>query len=753
MYISFAITQRANRLVLAALLGLLVTTALPVVPAQAQSTQSCSQPFSYDIGQSVFYPTQPLSPIVASNSVLRQIAELNEIAQFTAPLDPVGQAQLDRWLIGKSDDAAADPGAPPQLASLIADLLQESEKVQLLNSLDRLTLRIEQLPDASGKVKYIAALARFYPKLAAPDRATSVLNRAIQSSLKQPDAQLRAANLGELLATASELKQSPKIAASLSAVESVIVPAMQSAQNNTTVQVTAPLSLVQAYVETQQPAKALRLIDQVANFSLPSQQNPDIARLYLRLDREDKAMPYLTQLAKKSIVTNDVQYFALVATYDKPTKLSRQLFANAWDQVVNLYPQYKLDAGESLKAYFQAGGSPDRIDRVLRSSSPQLRAMYLLMVAGEYRQRNQPQKSMSAIKRSVQVTQQLQSFDPDPATIQLAVRYGYLPEATTAFRLLASSKTIWVNPLTIPLAEKLKAMDSLEASMNEFPNGDSRFPRELLQQFAVAYARQDSNKAITYAQQLPYQDVSSSSSPMAEALVQIAVIQHQSGQTTPAQSTFAMASKVAESLTAPETRAFTYGTISIGYLKIGQVQAAETARQAAVKEAKAVPDNPAQGKTFVYSLSSLAQLFIAENQVEAAWQILREIPVTSYDYVNLDNLVITSLLVGHLDIARKASELIYEYQPLEISLRVAVPMSRAYLTQNRIADAIAVLDPVALKLKARPQPPVFEMGQIIQLYAQIGRIDAARQLLAKYPDPSTKLSLQQYVNCYAQRGI
>ncbi|MBW4528446.1 MAG: hypothetical protein KME18_25260 [Phormidium tanganyikae FI6-MK23] len=730
----------------------LLPPTLPIVPVQAQSTQSCSQPFAYDIGQPVFYPTQPLSTIVASNLVLRQIAELNEIAQSTAPLDSIGQTRLDRWLIGKPDNIAADPGVRPQVALLLEDLSQKSEKAQLLNRLDRLAVRLERLPDTSGKVKYITALVRFYPKLDAPDRATSVLNRVIQSSLKQPNAQLRAANLGELLATASDLKQSPKIAASLSAIESVVVPAMRSTQKNPTVQVTAPLSLVQAYVETQQPAKALKLIDQVAKFSPPSEQNPDMARLYLRLDREDKAMPYLTQLVKKPIVTDDIQYFALVTTYDKPTELSRKLFANAWDQVVNLYPQYRLDAGESLKAYFQAGGSPDRIEQVLKSSSPQLKATYLLMVAGEYRQRNQPQKSMNAIEQFVQVTQQLQSIDPDPTGVQQAVKYDYLLEATTAFRRLASSKTIGVNPLTIPLAEKLKAVDSLEALMNGYPNSDPEFRLKLLQQFTLAYARQDSNKAIAYAQQLPRQDADLLHSPRAEALVQIAVIQHQSGQTVPAQSTFAMAVKVAESITNPALRAFTYGAISSGYLKIGQAQAAETARRTAVRWAKAVPNDPARGTTFINSVSSLAQRFVDENQVEAAWQTLQEIPKTSYGFADFSDLVRAALRVGQLDIARKATDVIYKYQPLESSLQAAIPMARAYLSRNQGADAIAILDPVASKLKAQSQPPVFEISQVIQLYVQAGRIDAARQLLAKYPDASSKQALQQYVNCSAQRG-
>ncbi|MGV0027721.1 hypothetical protein [Phormidesmis priestleyi] len=152
MRVSFSILQHTNRPVLASLLGLLITTiptlavsAKQHVSVQAQSSQSCSQQFAEDFAQRNPYPTQPLPTIVASSWVLAQIAELAEIAQLPSAKDSIVQTQLDNWLIGRPNGSSVALGAPPQIERLLAGLSQDSEKAQLLNSLDRLAVRLERL--------------------------------------------------------------------------------------------------------------------------------------------------------------------------------------------------------------------------------------------------------------------------------------------------------------------------------------------------------------------------------------------------------------------------------------------------------------------------------------------------------------------------------------------------------------------------------------------------------------------------------
>ncbi len=178
---------------------------------------------------------------------------------------------------------------------------QSSEKTQLLQVLDQLAARISWLRDPQTKIRLMSGLSRYYQQLGSSDRATTVLTRAIQFSLKQPNARLRTSDLGRLLTTASEVKQTPLIAPLLSSIEfslDLLIEPAPPNENVTLFQVTIPLTLAQAYVETRQPAKALRLVDRVATRVPTNQQNPDLARLYLQLDREDKAKPYLNTILK-----------------------------------------------------------------------------------------------------------------------------------------------------------------------------------------------------------------------------------------------------------------------------------------------------------------------------------------------------------------------------------------------------------------------------------------------------------------------
>nr|WP_290225871.1 hypothetical protein [Trichocoleus desertorum] len=86
----------------ATLLGLLITTSLPIIPAQAQGfTQTCQSQLMNDQSRRSPYPNQPLPDEIATHSVLRQLAELTELATSSDASELNVQANLDRWLIGR----------------------------------------------------------------------------------------------------------------------------------------------------------------------------------------------------------------------------------------------------------------------------------------------------------------------------------------------------------------------------------------------------------------------------------------------------------------------------------------------------------------------------------------------------------------------------------------------------------------------------------------------------------------------------
>ena len=78
--------------------------------------------------------------------------------------------------------------------------------------------------------------------------------------------------------------------------------------------------------------------------------------------------------------------------------------------------------------------------------------------------------------------------------------------------------------------------------------------------------------------------------------------------------------------------------------------------------------------------------------------------------------------------------------------------------RDRALEAIKILDRAANVLLNQKKPDSSSLITIVELYAKAGRIDAARQLMAKLPNPippndaSWRQQLQQYVDCH-QRTI
>lgn len=346
-------SRKANRSMTAPLLGLLLTTSLPIVPAQAQVSPN-----------SLPRPSQPLTNPAATDAVTRQIAELAAIAAAPDPNAVEVLNNLDRWLVRRVDTNPAQPPYPkPQMELLLRERLSPSQKVQLLQVLDKVTARIEQIRNPQQKIELLSNLPHYYQQLGKRDRVTAVLTRAIQLSLKQSDALVRATNLGALLTTASQLQQTPKIAPFLGSIESAIVPLIRPGQvglTPTLFQLTIPTSLAQAYAETQQPTKALRLLDRIAVLSPSRGGDPVIARLYLQIKRPDKATPYLNALVKQpELLVEDSSYALLAAATDKlKHPLAQRIFDKGWkfaNRTV-FYSQEKF-----VSDYLNAGGNPNRI--------------------------------------------------------------------------------------------------------------------------------------------------------------------------------------------------------------------------------------------------------------------------------------------------------------------------------------------------------------------------------------------------------
>jgi len=232
-----------------------------------------------------------------------------------------------------------------------------------------------------------------------------------------------------------------------------------------------------------------------------------------------------------------------------------------------------------------------------------------------------------------------------------------------------------------------------------------------------------------------------------------------SGQTTQATVIFAKALNLSSSIKELDTRAEAYAAIARAYTNAGQTTEAETARQTAVKLAKALPTDAKKALTVNYMLSSISQKFLGANQVEASWKTFQEISPAGDDYKmsNINNLVSTALALGNLLIAQQAVDLQYGYGNPDLFLEQASRLAKAYLDRDRPIEAIKMLDRAATVLNNQKNNDSSRITSIVQLYAKAGRIDAARQVMAKLPNPipsndtSRRQELQQYVSCHTQR--
>ncbi|WP_414621064.1 hypothetical protein [Calothrix sp. CCY 0018] len=702
---------------------------LPLTLVQAQvPNQTCQTILENDRYNLNWYPVKPLSEFVATDPVARQLNELEAIALSPSSLDLAVQERLILWLTEKPDPGGADIGRAAQMNELLK-ILPNSQKPQLIAIFDQLANRIERLPSRMERALLTGRLADYYQQLERTDRAALLLNRAIGLALKSTNVQARTVQLTKLLDAVVELGLSKAIAPQL--------PKIKAALLNT-----PTLSLARAYADTNQLQLALLEADRVAKATPTKDLNsPNLIRLYLQLNQPSRASVYL----KGFPPDDDASYGRLVAAYDraKQPAIADKLFKEGF------YPLARaLFVDRFLSGYLKAGGNPDRLFVGLPTLEGvgiiDLREKYLLRSAGEYRRRNQPQKAQRAIAQFVQLAV---SKNVDLETVLMAaIKNGYLPEAKTAFeQLLAGNAFTKIEP-PINFAAQINALDAIAPFVQRSKNPDRRI--ELLQSLAIAYAeQQQADKAVSIAQKIPRRSPDYSSA--IDTLAKVATVFAKSGQKTQATMIFDRASNLSSSIKEVDTRAQAYAAIARAYTNAGETAAAEKSRQTAVKWASSLPTVTANNM-----LLSISQQFLDANQVEAAWKTLQEIPRDSEIYQNLhiDSWVSVALETGNLSIAQQAFDLrdVYKEQ-----LRFIDPTSlliKAYLDRDRPLEAIKILDLVAKYINNQKEPNLYLMISTAEFYAKAGRIDAARQLMKKIPNPTpyglSWQEIQQNIDCY-----
>ena len=716
-------------------LPLLSQIAISLIPVQAQ-TLSCQDYQATDRASLQWYPAQPLPQATAIDPTARLLDELSAIAALPSATDPADRYHLFRLLVSYPDARPPDAPYTAEVEQLLKDL-PARQYPQLITIFDRLAAKLETLSDEPNRDVLIANLAKYYQQLGQSDRAAALLNRAIQMELQAPVNHQR---FSVLLRMVLELGYSETIAKKLPRIETAI---------NETADPLSMLAIAQNYQAVGNSAKALVWLDRLAQLQdRASIVQTGMVTAYVQLNRLDRAQPYLNMMLEGFINAEDPEYGRLIAAYEQvnQTAIADQLFAKTWESIQNT-----LNDNETpfLQAYFEAGGSPDRVFQTLQKDAVDRQFRHLLTVAGEYRKRNQPQQSTEAIEKFIRATAQIGNSDAVYVLWQ-ATENGYDLEAKVAMeRLIPLSRIDAKGFRLVPLATQFNLLDQIEPLIQQLLTTDPEARIDLLQQLAVAYAQTSNlDRAVAIAERIPRK--TPGYSPAIVTLAQIATTLYSNGQPIEAESVFAKTASIAAGIQEIDTRATAYGAIAVAQNQIGQTDAAEASRQLAVTWAKAAPNYPNA------VLAAVVQQFLDDNQLTPAWATFQAIEPEALKETNIDNLVITALSVGDLTIAQQAVSLIDQYHPPQSFLFVAPRLIRAYLGRGQTQESILLLDRAAellIDLPEQERSPD-DLEQIVRLYAQTGQIDQAQNLIDHYPNAEQegyairKQQLQTHLDCY-----
>lgn len=716
-------------------LVLLAPIAAPLRAAQAQ-TASCQTIVSADQANRQWYPAQPLPQSTAINATARLLDELTAIANAPANFDESIRLRLFQLLV-------SNPNARPPESPTIAEVEQALQNLppaqtrQFVTAFDRLASKIENLTNEPNQDVLIANLAKYYQQLGQGKQVAALLDRALESELKKPVNQRR---FVVLLTAAIDLGQSPALAARLPKIESTI-----AATNPTLV-----LRLAQAYQATGNHAKALALFDRFAKGQNPETLQPELVVGYVKLNRLDKAKPYLEAILQGYIHFEDHIYGNVIAIYEnaKQPQIADQLFNKSWKSIQNELLDQETPF---LQNYFKAGGSPDRVFKALQKDTLDRRFDHLLTVAGEFRKRNQSRNASQAIEQWIKVATQLKNRDVAYLFWQMG-EHGYDSEVKVAMtRLIPLNRIDAKGFRLVPLAQKLDLLEAVEPVIQRLLKSDPEARIDLLQQLAIAYAETAKpEKAVAIAERIPRKYPGYS--PAIATLAQVAATLHRNGQPAQAQAILTKTATIAAGIQELDTRAQAYGAIAIAQGQMAQLDAAEASRQLAVQWAKAAPASNAV-------LGAIVQQFLDQQQLLPAWSTFQTIPTTALKETNIDNLIIAALAVGDLSTAQSAIALVAQYHPPRSLLFTAPRLVRAYLGRGQGQAAVVLLDRAAqawMSLPASERSPD-DLEAIVQLYAQTGKITSAQTLIDQYPNAQQpgyaqrKQQLQAHLDCYRSR--
>lgn len=640
------------------------------------------------------------------------------------------------------------------LTNYLVDRSQPNDRSALVTMLD---ITYQQVRNLSGgysrlKVQGMMNLARAYRKLNLTDRALPVLLEATEYANGVWGNPLRAGLLSEIADIYIQWNQT-------GSAQQVLTQALRysdmaaAEQTDPARKYASRWGIVNGYIALGQVDRAVELLQPVTDTGMLDVLYATAARGYVSQNNFDRATQAIGRIPSAS--AKAIAYTDLAVAYRDRNQIP--LADRTFDTAVTTARSTTQPGDSTLEslatAYARAGGL-ESVERILETIPPENRGYVLMALAGEYDERNQPEKSSQAIDRLIALSSEV--GDRLPLWTYTGFNQGYFRPALEIYRRTNPSADQYDSFVDLAVANG--QMEIAAEAARSLPAAEIDRQNRLLQKVVVGYAKANQWESavatvadITNEGNEPYKIAT---------LAQIAAIARNRSQNDTSDRLFADTTQQASALTDRRQKVFALGIIARELHEAGLRQQAQNV----VNQAIGAIGNSTDPTLY----DGVLTLFVYAEQLDRAWQVGRAVPPSLQSQVNLLPLIQSSINARRFDIAVAAAKAtptppqqarafvnIANAQLVAQTTPPLAALALALQTAKTVPGNEQILIELPPDLDGYPRGTVEDTDdrgslyeEIALLYAQSAQIQRGLEVAQLIQDSRNRDRIRQRVNCY-----
>ncbi|GJD20245.1 hypothetical protein RIVM261_052010 [Rivularia sp. IAM M-261] len=621
----------------------------------------------------------------------------------------------------------------------------------ILPMLDNISGRIQSLDAgySSMKIKALTQLASIYHSLGAKDKASILLNQAVQISSGVRLTEMRANLLTRIAGTYIDIGQ-PKLGQNTLAQSYQVALQFDKETKDKKREFHPSLPIAYTYAKLGNFERALDVAKSISNRLKQDEALGAIANQYIKINQLEQAQKLVPAIISEREKAKLLGQLAIAYSRSKNLNLADQLFNQAVKFAsANIENDFILSG--IIVSYAQAG-QIDTASRALELVHDNYTKGNLhLVIANEYRKQNQQAASARSLEAMVALAQQ-QDVTRIESSIQTAIEISNINDYHSLFNSLLIKLKARPESLDylVQVALRHNQIDFAYLIAQTIDNPQSHQINRLLPRIAVGYeAAKQPEKAIQAALKannvsiMPYQ---------VYGLAQTATAFQKTGQTVLAETTFNQAIQNANALSDTKLRAVALTIIAREYNSVGQKQLGQQFLTQAIQTAKSYVAPDKKEKTELVDL--ILYMLHEAKQFEQELQVAIEINNPELN-LNFSGIAIGALRDGQDDLALKAAQ--FETNK-KLKTRSLIDIAKFQMWRQHKSIGIGTLAQALLVAQTIPQDnptthnPYTDsraslLEEIALLYAQIGQNKQALQV-AMAQNASEINRVKQRISCY-----